>query len=315
MNLTFDDGDKILTAGSKNYAYDAAGRTTSVTSGSNVTNLTYDYESRLATLTGPGISSSYSYNGLDTRVSKIENSVSNPFVRDGIGVTAPVIRDTDAAYTSGVSERRGSVSTFNFSGLKNAELQTSATGATTSTKQHDAYGAVVGSTGTWSGPFGYAGDFGYQEDASGLKLLGHRYYDSSTGRFLTRDVAKDGRNWYAYCENNPLSRVDPDGNKWFWEKTIDWAKGFGNGGQWHGGWLPGPAGSVAKILMIGAILVIADSVTTTHPAPPIGGVPIVGLITVPVPKFDDNINDVINGNGQGLKRNSRAAHDDWLEDN
>ncbi|MEI7986782.1 MAG: RHS repeat-associated core domain-containing protein, partial [Armatimonadota bacterium] len=213
-NYTYDDGDKMLTAGSKSYEYDAAGRTTSVTNGSNVTNLTYDYESRLSSLSGPGISGSYSYNGLDARVSKIENSVSNTFVRDGIGVTAPVIRDTDAAYTSGVSERRGSVSTFNFSGLKNAELQTSATGATTSTRQHDAYGAVVSSTGTWSGPFGYAGDFGYQEDASGLKLLGHRYFDSSTGRFLTRDPAKHGRNWFSYCANNPTSRVDPKGLSW-----------------------------------------------------------------------------------------------------
>ena len=178
---------------------------------SNVTNLTYDYESRLATLSGPGISSSYSYNGLDTRVSKIENSVSNRFVRDGIGVTAPVIRDTDAAYTSGVSERRGGVSTFNFSGLKNAELQTSSAGVATSTRQYDAFGAVVTSSGTWSGPFGYAGDLGYQEDASGLKLLGHRYYDSSTGRFLTRDVAKDGRNWYVYAASEPNTHCDPNG--------------------------------------------------------------------------------------------------------
>ena len=113
----------MLTAGSKSFGYDTAGRTTSVTNGANVTNLSYDYESRLSSLSGPGITSSYSYNGLDTRVSKIENSVANTFVRDGIGVTAPVIRDTDATYTPGISERRGSVSTFNFSGLKNAEAQ------------------------------------------------------------------------------------------------------------------------------------------------------------------------------------------------
>ena len=54
-------------------------------------------------------------------------------------------------------------------------------------RQYDAFGNVASSTGTWTGPFGYAGGFGYQEDATGLKLLGHRYYDSSTGRFLTRD--------------------------------------------------------------------------------------------------------------------------------
>jgi uncharacterized protein RhaS with RHS repeats len=44
-----------------------------------------------------------------------------------------------------------------------------------------------------------------------LKLLGHRYYDSSTGRFLTRDPIKDGRNWFSYCENNPVSFYDSEG--------------------------------------------------------------------------------------------------------
>ncbi|MDX2065147.1 MAG: RHS repeat-associated core domain-containing protein [Fimbriimonadaceae bacterium] len=52
---------------------------------------------------------------------------------------------------------------------------------------------------------------------SGLQLLGHRYYDPSTGRFLTRDPIKDGRNWYTYCENNPLTAVDPLG---LWIETA-----------------------------------------------------------------------------------------------
>jgi RHS repeat-associated protein len=77
-------------------------------------------------------------------------------------------------------------------------------------RQYDAFGMLVASTGTPQGPFGYAGGYGYQEDAdSGLKLLGHRYYDPSTGRFLTRDPVKDGRNWYSYCENEPTVGVDP----------------------------------------------------------------------------------------------------------
>jgi RHS repeat-associated protein len=76
---------------------------------------------------------------------------------------------------------------------------------------YDAYGMVTGSAGTWKGPFGYSGGAGYQEDETGLQLLGHRYYDPSTGRFLTRDPIKDGRNWYVYCDSNPLSRIDVDG--------------------------------------------------------------------------------------------------------
>lgn len=55
----------------------------------------------------------------------------------------------------------------------------------TATRTHDAYGLVVSATGSHAGPFGFAGGHGYQENAdSGLMLLGHRYRDPSTGRFL-----------------------------------------------------------------------------------------------------------------------------------
>ena len=151
--------------------------------------------------------------------------------RDGVGVTAPVIRDTFASYTPGTSEKRGATSTFLHSGLKNAEMQTDSSKAVSATKQYDAFGNITTSTGTWQGAFGYAGGFGYQEDASGLKLLGHRYYDSSTGRFLTRDPAKDGRNWYTYCENNPLTSVDTDGLEPWLIKIIKWGKGALKGGE------------------------------------------------------------------------------------
>ncbi|MDX2066114.1 MAG: RHS repeat-associated core domain-containing protein [Fimbriimonadaceae bacterium] len=79
---------------------------------------------------------------------------------------------------------------------------------------------MAAASGTWTGPFGFAGNWGYQEDGdSGLQLLRHRYYGPSTGRFLTGDPIKDGRNWYTYCENNPLTCVDPEG--YF---SIDWRK-------------------------------------------------------------------------------------------
>ena len=42
-------------------------------------------------------------------------------------------------------------------------------------------------------------------------LLGNRYYDPSTGRFLTQDPDQDGNNWYDYCANNPLRWADPTG--------------------------------------------------------------------------------------------------------
>ncbi len=136
---------------------------------------------------------------------------SRSFKRNGIGVTAPVLSDGLATYTPS-GEVRGGVKTTFHSALKNADIQTSSSGAVASSRVYDAFGNDLSVTGSWKSPFGYAGQFGYQQDVdTGLKLLGHRYYDSDTGRFLTRDPIMDGRNWYTYCGNDPLSYVDPEG--------------------------------------------------------------------------------------------------------
>ena len=130
-------------------------------------------------------------------------------------VLAPVLSDGSAVYTPGVSQRRNNATTFDLGDrLGTASRQTDAAKSTTATRSYDAFGMLVASTGTPKGPFGFAGGHGYQEDGdTGLKLLGHRYYDPSTGRFLTRDPVKDGRNWYGYVSNNPLRSVDPEGLK------------------------------------------------------------------------------------------------------
>ncbi|MGE0002163.1 MAG: RHS repeat-associated core domain-containing protein [Fimbriimonadaceae bacterium] len=101
------------------------------------------------------------------------------------------------------------------SSLKNAGAQTDAPGsgdpAVAATREYDAFEGIAGSSGTCQGPVGHAGRFGYQTETSGLLLLGHRYYDPSLGRFLTRDPIGDGSNWYAYCANDPTGSADPTG--------------------------------------------------------------------------------------------------------
>jgi len=208
-SYTYDSGDKLLTAGNKTYTYDEAGRTKTVVGSNGTTFLTYDFESRLTQVSGAPGTHNYTYNGLDTRVSKNVAGQTTSFLRDGAYVTDPVIADSLATYTPGVSERRGGTTRYTHSGLKNTGAQS--TNAIVATRVYDAYGMVRSTTGTWSGPFGYAGDYGYQEDETGLRLLGHRYYDASTGRFLTRDPIKDGRNWYSYCDGNPVNGADPGG--------------------------------------------------------------------------------------------------------
>ena len=74
-------------------------------------------------------------------------------------------------------------------------------------------------------PFRYRGY--YYDDETGLYYLKSRYYDPETGRFITIDDTSyldpdtiNGLNLYAYCGNNPVMRVDANGNKWW-----DWLLG------------------------------------------------------------------------------------------
>ncbi|MBI5706932.1 MAG: RHS repeat-associated core domain-containing protein [Armatimonadetes bacterium] len=106
-------------------------------------------------------------------------------------------------------------------------MQTGSGLTVSATSQYDAFGNLAASTGTWKGPFAYGGPFGYQSDASGLKLLGHRYYDSGTGRFLTRDPVKDGRNWYGYCYGSPVSLADNNGELPFLVVLFLWGVAAG----------------------------------------------------------------------------------------
>ncbi|MCC6351039.1 MAG: hypothetical protein KJZ62_11040 [Fimbriimonadaceae bacterium] len=217
-DYVYDDADKLLEVNVgqqtvKEFTYDSAGRTTAVETSAGTTSLTYDYESRVTGITYPSQSTnSFTYNGLDTRVGMTDSGGSKTFLRDGVSVTSPVLLDGSADYTPAISERRSSTTTFYHAGIKNGDSQTSTGQSVTGSIQHDAFGNVASSSGTWSGPFAYGGPYGYQSDPdSGLKLLGHRYYDPSTGRFLTRDPVKDGRNWYGYCGSAALVRTDPTG--------------------------------------------------------------------------------------------------------
>ena len=76
---------------------------------------------------------------------------------------------------------------------------------------YSGFGGTIASGGSGT-VFGYGGANGCQTEAdTGLVLMGHRYYDSRIGRFLTQDPAGDGNNWYAYARNNPVNKTDPSG--------------------------------------------------------------------------------------------------------
>jgi RHS repeat-associated protein len=156
---------------------------------------------------------SFAYNGFDARISKTDSTGTTAYQRDGTRGTDPVINDGTANYTPGISERRSSATKFLHSDqLGSVALLTDSSEQTTDSRQYDAFGMLVTSSGSTVTPFGFAGTHTYQSDSdSGLMLLGHRYYDPATGRFISRDPIGDGRNWFTYCNSNPTTWVDENG--------------------------------------------------------------------------------------------------------
>ena len=121
--------------------------------------------------------------------------------------------DSTATYTPGISERRsGTTKFYHGDNLGSTRGITNTSQSATDGILYDAFGLVVSRTGNTPTPFGFVGREQYQTDAdSGLLLLGHRYYDPYTGRFISQDPIADGNNWYVYVENNPLTGIDPAG--------------------------------------------------------------------------------------------------------
>ena len=100
--------------------------------------------------------------------------------------------------------------------------------------EYDAWGKVISETdangnaltGTGAtfneiNPFRYRGY--YYDSETGLYYLQSRYYDPEVGRFVNSDACNlivvaptlmTDKNYYTYCDNNPICRKDPTGTFW-----------------------------------------------------------------------------------------------------
>lgn len=113
-----------------------------------------------------------------------------------------------------LSRRTTSSCFYAFDPQGSASHRLDSNGTTLSTSTFDSFGSRA-TNDTSGDPFsGFGGQYGYRSDSeSGLLLLGTRYYDPSTGRFVTRDTMSydGGINQYAYVGNSPIGKSDPLG--------------------------------------------------------------------------------------------------------
>ena len=167
-----------------------------------------------------GHSVTFKYDPFGRRIEKITSSTTSVYAydRDNLieetnGSGAVVARYTQ---TQEIDEplamlRGATTSYYEADSLGSITSLSSAAGALAQTYTFDSFGKLTASSGSLVNPFQYTGR--ESDSETGLYFYRARYYDQSTGRFLSEDTARfsESTNFYPYVGSNPLTYKDPFG--------------------------------------------------------------------------------------------------------
>jgi RHS repeat-associated protein len=221
-----NSSNHLDSAGSTTYTYDANGNTQTKVAASGTTQYTWDQENRLKQVTPPGTAgtATFTYDPFGRRVQKAftVNSVTTTtnYLYDGANIIEELDQNGNSVarytYDQAIDEplamvRNAVISFFERDGLGSNTSLTNSSGEITDTYTFDSFGNSIASAGTTTNPFRYTGR---EYDAeTGLYYVRARYYDSSTGRFMSEDPIRfdGGIDFYTYVSNNPTNFNDPLG--------------------------------------------------------------------------------------------------------
>src|ERR1700752_2773753 len=185
---------------------------------------TYDADNRLKTAGGGAGSggATYIYDGDGRRVKKLVGAVTTVFVYNISGQLLAEYSDSAPAPTGGTSYIAA-----DYLGTPRAIM---ASNGSISRHDYQPFGELIPASAGRSGISGYPATDNLRQQftlkerdvETGLDYFGARYYASTYGRFTGVDnpgfsKGTDPQTWnlYAYTANNPLRRIDPDGDDWF----------------------------------------------------------------------------------------------------
>jgi RHS repeat-associated protein len=222
--------DQLLTATTGQevtaYGYDGRGNLTSISDTSGTTMLTYNAADRLIGVNRPGVTISATYDVSGRRVQQTVNGTGTNYVWDEASRYGDVVLEHDnsgtliARYVLGgaellAQERAGTVSYYLHDGQTSVRALANSAGTITDRYDYTAYGEEQSRSGTTVNPYTYASQ--QQNAETGLHYLRARWYDPSSGRFLSRDTFPLNyhdpveHNRYGYARANPIRYIDPSG--------------------------------------------------------------------------------------------------------
>ena len=221
---TYNSSNEMLTREGVPYTYDADGNTLSKTNGSGTTSYAWDFENRLTSVTLPGTGGTvtFKYDPFGRRIQKTSPSGTTAYVYDGDNIIEELTGSTGTLserYTYGpgideplVGQRQPKIFYYEADGLGSVTSLTDPTGAVAATYTYDSFGFMTASTGTATNWFRYtARQF---DSDTALYYYRARFYDPTTGRFLSEDPIGSkgsGTNFYRYVRNSPIYFTDPSG--------------------------------------------------------------------------------------------------------
>lgn len=236
VNYGYDDTnwrDKLTSYDGQAITYDEIGNPLSYRGYT----LTWQNGRQLATLSGNGITASYTYDVDGLRTSKTVNGVKHEYYYVGNTLQYEKFGTTELWFfydadgnPSGVRYKNGSTTTdyyFVCNWRGDVIRIYDGAGAVVANYNYDAWGNVISVTDANGAaitdsnhianvnPLRYRGY--YYDSETGLYYLRSRYYDPAVKRFinedeqLSLDKGVQGQNLFCYADNNPVVRYDPDG--------------------------------------------------------------------------------------------------------
>ncbi len=208
-SFTYRSGSDWLTSdGNRSFTYDANGSVDSI----DGTSLSYDI---FRNMTSYG-NDHYSYDDTNGRIKKIENSETRYYISNN-GATLSEYGENDSLEAEYIYGPSGMVAKlrpdFGYIWYYKDHLG-STRQMSEGNMERDYY--PFGESKVASGDESAYQYSGKERDANtGLDYFGARYYDASIGRWLSVDPLHQDYSPYTYTGDNPVSRVDLNGNYWF----------------------------------------------------------------------------------------------------
>ncbi len=206
--------------------YDAMGRLTASAGNS----YTWNLASRLTMYTRGGGSVSATYNAAGLRLSRSTGADTRIYVWNYLYGLASVSTEKQAgadlnyyvhtpsgALLYRVNATSNARQYYHFDELGNTRFVTNDASAVVATYAFTPYGQITASSGALDNPFTWQGQLGVMDEGNGLFYMRARYYDSTNGRFLSRDpldgVGPRDVSPYQYAFANPMKYVDISGEE------------------------------------------------------------------------------------------------------